>query len=57
MAEAGRNAVLRRRLAAQRAALAEGSPGADRSWRMALARSARDRLGLVLDVTGLRIKA
>jgi flagellar motor switch protein FliM len=56
MAEAGLNEVLRRKIAAQRAAQAEGSPGADRSWRMALARSARDALGLALDVTGLRIK-
>ena len=57
MAEAGFNGVLRRRIEALRTAQAEGSPGADRSWRMALARSARDTLGLALDVTGLRIKA
>lgn len=42
--------VLRRKLAAAWAELAEGGPGADRSWRVALARAARDALKLVLEV-------
>lgn len=32
----------------------EGVIGADRAWRLALARAARDEIGLALDVTGLR---
>lgn len=52
MAEAG---VIRRKLAAARAAAAEGGPGADRGWRLALARAARDVMKLPLDVTALRL--
>lgn len=33
-----------------------GGPGADRSWRYALARAASDEVALALDVTGLRMQ-
>lgn len=36
--------------------MAEGGPGADRGWRLALARAARDRLSLPLEVTALAIQ-
>lgn len=52
MAETG---VIRRKLAAARAAQTEGGPGADRGWRLALARAARDVMKLPLDVPGLRL--
>ena len=45
--------VLRRKLTAARAARAEGGAGADRAWRIALARAARDTLKLPLEVTAL----
>lgn len=51
MAEAEGNNVIRRKIAAGMADRAEGGPGADRGWRLALARAARDRLKLALDVT------
>ncbi len=47
--------VIRRKLAAARAAMAEGSPGADRGWRLALARAARDAMKLPLEVPSLRL--
>ena len=53
--EAGGN-VIRRKLAAARAVVAEGAAGADRSWRIALARAARDELKLPLEVTALSIE-
>ena len=45
--------VLRRKLTAARADRAEGGPGADRGWRIALARAARDTLKLSLEVVTL----
>ena len=45
--------VLRRKVLAARADRAEGGPGADRSWRIALARAARDTLKLPLEVAAL----
>ncbi|MES2667726.1 MAG: FliM/FliN family flagellar motor switch protein [Pseudomonadota bacterium] len=47
--------VIRRKV--QRAALAqaEGGPGADRCWRLALARAARDTMGLGLEVRQLTL--
>ncbi len=57
MAEADRHdGVIRRKLAAGKAVLTEGGPGADRSWRLALARAARDQLGLALDVTSMTVE-
>lgn len=53
MAEAGFGGVLRRKIEATKAALADGVPGADRGWRLGLARAARDRLELPLDVLSL----
>lgn len=47
--------VLRRKLLAARADRAEGGPGADRGWRIALARAARDTLKLPLDVAALTL--
>lgn len=54
MADEG-SGVIRRKLAAARAAGAEGVPGADRGWRLSLARAARDVLKLPLEVTSLRL--
>ncbi len=45
--------IIRRKVAAARAEAAEGGPGADRSWRLALARAARDHLKLSLEVQTL----
>jgi flagellar motor switch protein FliM len=42
--------VLRRKVAAARTVDTEGGPGADRSWRVSLARAARDAVKLPLDV-------
>jgi flagellar motor switch protein FliM len=47
--------VIRRKLAAARMAAAEGGPGADRGWRLALARAARDLMALSLDISALRL--
>lgn len=55
VAEAGGDGVIRRKIAAQKAILAEGGPGADRSWRLALARAARDKLTLPLEVQALSL--
>lgn len=55
MAEAGLGGVLRRKIEATKAALVDGVPGADRGWRLGLARAARDRLALPLDVTTLTL--
>ena len=46
----GQMGVMARKLAAARGAAAEGSPGADRAWRLALARAARDQMKLPLEV-------
>lgn len=56
MAEAQQDGVIRRKIAAAKAVLAEGGPGADRAWRLALARAARDRLSLSVEVTALVIQ-
>lgn len=45
--------VLRRKAAHAAANAAQGGPGADRSWRVVLARAARDAMGLGLDVVRL----
>ncbi|MEO6298024.1 MAG: FliM/FliN family flagellar motor switch protein [Paracoccaceae bacterium] len=45
--------IIRRKVVAAKAELAEGGPGADRGWRLALARAARDCLKLDLDVVAL----
>ncbi|MDZ4309973.1 MAG: FliM/FliN family flagellar motor switch protein [Cypionkella sp.] len=55
MAEALQDGVIRRRIAAAKAQMAEGSPGADRGWRLALARAARDTLALPLEVSSLAL--
>ena len=48
--------VLRRKLGASKAeGAAEGGPGADRGWRVALARAARDELKLPLEVRTLAL--
>ena len=53
MAEAG---IIRRKLAASRVDRAEGGPGADRAWRVSLARAVQDHLKLSLDVRSLSIE-
>lgn len=53
MAEAG---IIRRKLASGRAVTAEGGPGADRGWRIGLARAARDVLKVALEVRSLRVE-
>lgn len=53
MAEAG---IIRRKIAAQRVVTAEGGPGADRAWRIGLARAARDLLKTSLDVRNLTVE-
>lgn len=47
--------AMRRKLAAGALAAAEGGPGADRSWRLSLARAARDRAHLPLEVAWLSL--
>ncbi len=42
--------VIRRKVQRAAMAQADGGPGADRSWRLALARAARDTMGLGLEV-------
>lgn len=49
------DSVIRRKMQVAFGRQAEGGPGADRSWRLALARAARDQLGLALDVTRLAL--
>ena len=56
MAEAQQDSVIRRKIAASKALLAEGGPGADRAWRLALARAARDQLRMSVEVTALALK-
>jgi len=51
----GQSGVMARKLAAARAGLAEGGPGADRAWRLALARAARDQMKLPLEVADFSI--
>jgi flagellar motor switch protein FliM len=45
--------LIRRKVTAARGEMAEGGPGADRGWRLALARAARDQLKAPLEVTML----
>lgn len=52
----GEAGIIRRKLAAGRGAAVEGGPGADRGWRVALARAARDCLKLGLEVERLSIQ-
>ena len=47
--------VIRRKLTATRAEPQDGGPGADRGWRIALARAARDHLKLPLEVQALTL--
>lgn len=54
MAEAVVDGVIRRKIAATKAMLAEGAPGADRAWRLALARAARDNLQMPLEVLSVK---
>jgi flagellar motor switch protein FliM len=56
VAEAQAMGVIRRKIAAAKAFLAEGGPGADRGWRLALARAARDKLALPLEVSTLSLQ-
>ena len=55
----GRGNVIRRKLGVAQAdaaaRLADGRPGADQSWRVGLARAARDRVKLALDVSELSL--
>lgn len=56
MADSVPSNILRRKLAAARIPEADGGPGADRGWRLALARAARDTSGLALDVHALNMQ-
>ncbi|HEY6919086.1 MAG TPA: FliM/FliN family flagellar motor switch protein [Tabrizicola sp.] len=47
--------VIRRKIDRARPTQAEGAPGADRGWRLALARAARDAMGLDLEFRSLSI--
>ena len=48
--------VIRRKIDRARLPPADGAPGADRAWRLALARSARDCVGLDLEVRSLSLR-
>ena len=56
MAESQSDNVIRRKILASRPQVSEGGPGADRGWRLALARAARDDMKLGLDVAGLTLE-
>jgi flagellar motor switch protein FliM len=47
--------VIRRMIDHARPLLAEGAPGADRGWRLALARAARDAMALDLEISRLTV--
>lgn len=47
--------AIRRKIASARAEAQEGGPGADRNWRVALARAARDQMKLPLEVRSLAL--
>lgn len=49
------DSAIRRKLASAKAEAQDGGPGADRSWRVALARAARDELKLPLEVRRLAL--
>jgi flagellar motor switch protein FliM len=53
VASSDNQTILRRKAAYAAANAAQGGPGADRSWRVVLARAARDAMALGLDVTKL----
>lgn len=53
MASSDNQTILRRKAAYAAANVAQGGPGADRSWRVVLARAACDAMALGLDVTKL----
>ena len=54
MAGPGQN-IIRRKVAATRARAATGGPGADRCWRVALARAVRDKFQTTLDFRSLSV--
>ncbi len=54
MADAGQG-IIQRKVAAARAEVAAGGPGADRGWRLALARAMRDKLKTTLDFRSLSV--
>lgn len=47
--------IIRRKVARGAASGGEGGPGADHGWRLAFARACRDGVGLLVEVTGLRL--
>jgi flagellar motor switch protein FliM len=47
--------VIRRKIEQSRLAQSDGAPGVDRGWRLALARAARETMGLDLDVRSIAI--
>jgi flagellar motor switch protein FliM len=47
--------VIRRKIDRASAAQVEGAPGADRGWRLALARAARDAMGLDLEIQRMTV--
>jgi flagellar motor switch protein FliM len=49
------SAILRRKIDQARQPQADGAPGADRGWRLALARATRDAMGLDIDFRQLAI--
>jgi flagellar motor switch protein FliM len=51
----GMSDVIRRKIDRATAAQVEGAPGADRGWRLALARAARDAMGLDLEFRRMSI--
>ncbi|WP_430463995.1 FliM/FliN family flagellar motor switch protein [Tabrizicola sp.] len=51
----GQDGVIRRKVNAVRGEILEGGPGADRGWRLALARAARDQLKAALDVKSMML--
>lgn len=53
MANSDNNGILRKKAALSAASSGQGGPGADRSWRVVLARAARDAMALQLDVIQL----
>ena len=57
MTDNGGNSVLRRRLAMRAQDGLAAAPAAERCWRLALSRAARDAMALRLDVTALQSRA
>ena len=48
--------VIRRKIDRARLSASEGAPGADRAWRLALARATRDMMGLALEFRRLQVR-